>query len=91
MPHSRSIGGKPLNPMRVLTTAGRSPTVPGAYTGRERRLRINVQGGAVMETTRGNARRAAQYVLAAAVSDVAYRLFMREPLRRALGIDAKHA
>jgi hypothetical protein len=41
-------------------------------------------------------RRDAQHVLrrviaALAVSDVAYRLFVREPLRRALGIGAKHA
>jgi hypothetical protein len=30
-------------------------------------------------------------IAAVAVTDIAYRLFMREPLRRALGIEAKHA
>jgi hypothetical protein len=30
-------------------------------------------------------------IAAVAVTDVAYRLFMRGPLRRALGIDARHA
>jgi len=38
------------------------------------------------------ARRVVRRVVAAvAVTDVAYRLFVREPLRRALGIEAKHA
>ena len=42
-----------------------------------------------MGATRG---RGALRVLAAlAVSDVAYRLFVREPLRRSLGIRARHA
>jgi hypothetical protein len=37
-------------------------------------------------------RRVVRRVLAAvAVSDVAYRLFMRAPLRRALGIEVGHA
>jgi hypothetical protein len=37
-------------------------------------------------------RRAVRRVIAAvAVTDVAYRLFMREPLRRALGIEPRHA
>ncbi|HEX4467047.1 MAG TPA: hypothetical protein VH025_07655 [Solirubrobacteraceae bacterium] len=45
-----------------------------------------------MGETRGNARRIVSRLLAAvAVSDVAYRLFMREPLRRALGIEVGHA
>jgi hypothetical protein len=30
-------------------------------------------------------------IAALAVSDVAYRLWMREPLRRALGIEVRHA
>ena len=39
-----------------------------------------------------SARRVARRVIAAvAVTDMAYRLFVREPLRRALGIEAKHA
>ncbi len=41
-----------------------------------------------MGESRGNGRRMAQRVIAAlAISDVAYRLFAREPLRRALGIE----
>ncbi len=40
----------------------------------------------------GRTRRMLSRVIAGlAVSDVAYRLWMREPLRRALGIEAKHA
>ena len=39
-----------------------------------------------------NAGRVWRRVLAAvAVTDLAYHLFMREPLRRALGIEPKHA
>ena len=39
-----------------------------------------------------NARRVWRRVLAAvAVTDLAYHLFVREPLRRALGIEPKHA
>ena len=39
-----------------------------------------------------DARRVLQAVIAAlAVTDVACRLFVRRPLRRALGIEAKHA
>jgi hypothetical protein len=45
-----------------------------------------------MRGIRGDGRRVLGRVIAAvAVTDVAYRLFMREPLRRALGIEAKHA
>jgi hypothetical protein len=45
-----------------------------------------------MGESRVDARRVARRLLAAiAVSDMAYRLFMREPLRRALGIEARHA
>ena len=45
-----------------------------------------------MGESRVDARRVARCLLAAiAVSDMAYRLFMREPLRRALGIEARHA
>lgn len=41
-----------------------------------------------MEESRGSARRIAQRLIAAlAIGDVAYRLFAREPLRRALGIE----
>lgn len=41
---------------------------------------------------KGHAGRVMRRLIAAvAVTDVAYRLFMREPLRRALGIEAKHA
>ena len=45
-----------------------------------------------MRGSRRDTRRVARRVLTAlAVSDIAYRMFMREPLRRALGIEAKHA
>jgi hypothetical protein len=45
-----------------------------------------------MAESRANVRRVAQGVVAAlVVTDVAYRLFVREPLRRALGIEPKHA
>ncbi|HEY4895898.1 MAG TPA: hypothetical protein VII01_07390 [Solirubrobacteraceae bacterium] len=45
-----------------------------------------------MGESRANARRMVSRVIAAlAVSDVAYRLWMREPLRRALGIEVGHA
>lgn len=45
-----------------------------------------------MRVTRGNGRRVLQRVLAAlAIGDIAYRLFAREPLRRALGIGTRHA
>jgi hypothetical protein len=54
--------------------------------------RINVQGGTEMVDSRGDARRVASRVVAAvALSDLAYRLFVRESLRRALGIEVKHA
>jgi len=40
----------------------------------------------------GSARRLISGVIAGlAVGDVAYRLWMREPLRRALGIETRHA
>jgi hypothetical protein len=43
-----------------------------------------------MGETRGDVRRMMRRVIAAvAVSDLAYRLFMREALRRALGIEVK--
>jgi hypothetical protein len=45
-----------------------------------------------MGASRGNSRRVLQRVIAGlAISDVAYRLLMREPLRRALGIETTHA
>jgi hypothetical protein len=45
-----------------------------------------------MEESRGNAKRLIRRVIAAiAVTDLAYRLLVRESLRRALGIEAKHA
>jgi hypothetical protein len=45
-----------------------------------------------MGDSRAGSRRAVGRVIAAvAVSDLAYRLFMREPLRRALGIEVGHA
>lgn len=45
-----------------------------------------------MGESTANARRLARRVIAAvAVTDVAYRLFVREALRRALGIEARHA
>lgn len=45
-----------------------------------------------MGVTRGNSRRVLQGVIAGlAISDVAYRLLMRGPLRRALGIETTHA
>jgi hypothetical protein len=43
-----------------------------------------------MGDSNGNARRIASRLIAAvAVTDMAYRLFMRAPLRRALGIEVK--
>jgi hypothetical protein len=55
-------------------------------------MRTNVQGGTEMGETGTDLGRVLRRVLAAvAVSDVAYRLFVREPLRRALGIEARHA
>jgi hypothetical protein len=55
-------------------------------------LRTDVQGGTAMGETRVSMRRILRRVIAAvAVSDVAYRLFVREPLRRALGIEVRHA
>ena len=45
-----------------------------------------------MGASRGNSRRVLQRVIAGlAISDVAYRLLMREPLRRALGIETTQA
>ena len=45
-----------------------------------------------MRGSRRDTRRVARRVLTAlAVSDIAYRMFMREPLRRALGIEVRHA
>ena len=45
-----------------------------------------------MGESTAHARRVVSRVIAArAVSDVAYRLWMRGPLRRALGIEAGHA
>jgi hypothetical protein len=45
-----------------------------------------------MKGSRRDARHVVRRVVAAlAVSDIAYRMFVREPLRRALGIEAKHA
>jgi hypothetical protein len=45
-----------------------------------------------MGESRGNAKRLLGSVIAAvAVTDLAYRLLLRESLRRALGIEAKHA
>lgn len=43
-------------------------------------------------SSRGDGRRALQRLLAAvALGDLAYRLLMREPLRRALGVESQHA
>jgi hypothetical protein len=44
-----------------------------------------------MGESRGHARVLRRVIAAVAVTDVAYRLFMRAPLRRALGIEARHA
>jgi hypothetical protein len=45
-----------------------------------------------MEGTRGTRLRVLPGVIAAlALSDIAYRLFARAPLRRALGIETSHA
>lgn len=45
-----------------------------------------------MGESNGNARRTLQRVVAGiAVSDVVYRLFMREALRRALGVEVRRA
>lgn len=45
-----------------------------------------------MGESRGNVKRLLGRVIAAlAVTDLAYRLLLRESLRRALGIEAKHA
>lgn len=43
------------------------------------------------ESTTHTLRTLRRVLAALAVSDVAYRLLMREPLRRALGIEARHA
>jgi hypothetical protein len=44
-----------------------------------------------MGESRGNAKRLLGRVIAAvAVTDLAYRLLLRESLRRALGIEARH-
>lgn len=76
--------------IQKLTPSARSPSVLGAWSprGRAGEPRINVQGGTEMGRWRGKARRV---IAAVAVTDLAYRLFMREPLRRALGIEPKHA
>lgn len=42
------------------------------------------------ESRAGLGRLARRVIAAVALSDVAYRLFVREPLRRALGIEARH-
>ncbi len=45
-----------------------------------------------MGASRGSGRRMLQRALAAvAIGEVAYRLLMREPLRRTLGIESQHA
>jgi hypothetical protein len=45
-----------------------------------------------MGDSRGSWRRVLQSVVAAlAIGDVAYRMFAREPLRRALGIETRQA
>jgi hypothetical protein len=45
-----------------------------------------------MEATKPSTRRILGSVLAAiAVSDLAYRLFVREPVRRSLGVEPRHA
>jgi hypothetical protein len=45
-----------------------------------------------MGESRGNSRRVLQRVIAGlAIGDLAYRLLMRGPLRRALGIETTHA
>ena len=45
-----------------------------------------------MGESRGNSRRILQRVIAGiAIGDVAYRLLMRAPLRRALGIETRQA
>jgi hypothetical protein len=45
-----------------------------------------------METSGVSTRRILARVMAAvAVSDLAYRLLMREPIRRSLGIETRHA
>jgi hypothetical protein len=45
-----------------------------------------------MERSRMDARHGMRRLLAAvALADLAYRLLVREPLRRALGIEARHA
>ena len=50
----------------------------------------NVQGGTEMGDSKRDARRIVSRVIAAvAVSDLAYRMFMRAPLRRRLGLEIK--
>jgi hypothetical protein len=44
-----------------------------------------------MGATRDRARRISRLIAALAVSDLAYRLFMREQIRRTLGIETRHA
>jgi hypothetical protein len=82
--------GAMMSKVQKLTASARFPTVLGAWSprGKAGAPRINVQGGTEMGRWRGKARRV---IAAVAVTDLAYRLFMRAPLRRALGIEAKHA
>lgn len=63
----------------------------GAPGSRSREGRgIDVQGGTEMGQNRGDARRMVRRVITAlAVSDLAYRMFMRETVRRALGMEVK--
>lgn len=80
--------------VRALTRNGSSPTVSRAQFGQGETSepRVKVQGGTDMWDSTVNARRVARRLLAAvAVADLAYRLFMREPVRRALGMEARHA
>jgi hypothetical protein len=44
-----------------------------------------------MRGSNTSARRIGRVLLTVVLSDLAYRLFMREPLRRSLGIEVQHA
>jgi hypothetical protein len=77
--------------LHALTGEVPSPTFSVAWFGEGNRAQRPRRDGTMRESRR-DARRVARRVLAAlAVSDIAYRMFVREPLRRALGIEAKHA
>jgi hypothetical protein len=77
--------------VRALTSRISSPTVSLTQFSGETGTASYVQGGTEMGATRDRARRISRLIAALAVSDLAYRLFMREQIRRTLGIETRHA